>query len=83
MQEQRVRKRKKKKTAIRFDAGKVFDVKPSENLKLHVDAARYKAKKGQAGGSPPVETDYGESRYCRHCGAVSPGSCICKSSRGG
>ncbi len=63
---------KKKKIDLRFDAGRVFsptDAK-AEDFKLDLDAARYKARKGQAG------TRYGGGGYCANCG-LSLSACTC------
>jgi len=44
------KKRKKKgETKLSFDAGAVFDVKPSEDLQLDLEQSQYKAQKGQGG----------------------------------
>jgi hypothetical protein len=43
------RKRKKKAEKLAFDVAAVFDVKPSEEISLNLDSARYKAQKGQGG----------------------------------
>ncbi len=53
-QQQKVRpKGRKKKSAVKheFDAGKVFAVKGTEKVDIDLDrdAARFQAKKGQAG----------------------------------
>jgi len=49
--EQKPKQKKKTKKKLEFEAGKVFSPKEAkdEDLDLDVDAARYKAQKGEGG----------------------------------
>jgi len=49
VQEQPQKRRRKKATKLEFEAGKVFNVKPAEDLELDLDMATYRAQKGQGG----------------------------------
>ena len=44
-----VKRKQKEATKNEFDAGKVFDVKPAEEIELDLDSAQYKAQQGQGG----------------------------------
>lgn len=43
------KRKSKKKAKVEFDAGMVFDVEPATDLKLDIEASRFKARKGQGG----------------------------------
>jgi hypothetical protein len=43
------KKRKKAEPKQSFDAGAVFDVKPSEEIELDTESSHYRAQKGQGG----------------------------------
>lgn len=43
------KRKSKKKAKVEFDAGMVFDVEPATDLKLDLEASRFKARKGQGG----------------------------------
>ncbi len=49
--EQKPKRKKKKQPKLEFDAGKVFSPAEAkeEDLELNLDAARYKARKGEGG----------------------------------
>lgn len=47
--EQPRKQKKKQDKKLEFDAGKVFDVQPAEEIELDLDMANYKAQKGQGG----------------------------------
>ena len=58
-----LQRRKGRKTSLTFEQGKVFEiVREDLNLDLEKEAARYRARKGQAGNRHPIglfpRTDY-------------------------
>ncbi|TLZ48983.1 MAG: hypothetical protein E6K18_08455 [Methanobacteriota archaeon] len=44
-----VKRKQKAQAANEFDAGKVFDVKPAEEIELDTESSTYKARQGQGG----------------------------------
>jgi len=44
-----VKRKQKAKAANEFEAGKVFDVKPTEEIELDTESSTYKAQQGQGG----------------------------------
>mgnify|MGYP001569002467 CR=1 FL=1 len=49
MMEEPQKRKKKEASKLEFDAGKVFDVQPAEDLKVDEEMFQYHAVKGQGG----------------------------------
>jgi hypothetical protein len=42
-------RKKKEKAKLEFEAGKVFDVKPAEEIKVDTEMSQWKSQKGEGG----------------------------------